>query len=319
MRLALIGAGPWASRYAAIMRTMPGVRLAAVVSTRRRQSSFRSPRWVRSLSDLPAAQIDGAIVATSADSHARTATHLLDAGIPVLVEKPMTLDARSARRLHWQARRRGTLLMVAHTHLYSEAFAQLYEALQVSGTTISTLLGQGGNQGPYRQNCSALWDYGSHDMAMFLRLVDARPHRMRVRQEHTDAGGVNTFATFVLPAESPVTVEMQVGSGFELKQRRLVVQGQPRPVSPGLEVQCADRAEFVYDDLATDKVTLRMPGSPAQALRLEGRRLPLERTIAAFVMALRRGHSTHWSARLGVDVCTALQRCERLAATSATA
>ncbi len=63
---------------------------------------------------LEAVRPDVAIVTTPDDTHADVAIPLLEAGIPVYLEKPMEIDVAGADRLVDAAERTGTLLYVGH-------------------------------------------------------------------------------------------------------------------------------------------------------------------------------------------------------------
>jgi predicted dehydrogenase/RimJ/RimL family protein N-acetyltransferase len=110
MRVAVVGQGSIGRRHAEIALALgheltvydpdpaaappPGARTAASVSE-----------------CLEAA--DAAIVASPSSVHVAHARAAIELGVPVLVEKPLALDAARAAELDWQARERGTMLSVA--------------------------------------------------------------------------------------------------------------------------------------------------------------------------------------------------------------
>jgi len=70
-------------------------------------------------------KVDAVSVAAPATHHARIAADLIDAGIHVLVEKPLATDAVSARDLVGRAERDGVVLQVGHIERYSPVVAEL--------------------------------------------------------------------------------------------------------------------------------------------------------------------------------------------------
>jgi predicted dehydrogenase len=68
-----------------------------------------------------AAAVDCAIVATPTTTHFEVVRELLDAGVDVLVEKPITATADDARRLIDLAAARGRILQVGHVERYNPA------------------------------------------------------------------------------------------------------------------------------------------------------------------------------------------------------
>lgn len=301
MRIALIGRGPWAARYLATLRSLRGVRVTAIVSRGRPGAAFRGVRWLPDVHRLDRRKVDAAIVVTAAEAHARTTVPLLRLGIPVLVEKPMALSLRDARRMYDAARQRPSLLCVAHTHLYSEAFEHLLAEVQDAGGMIQADSG-GGNRGPHRSRCSPLWDYGAHDVSMLLALTRALPREVWAHEFEALEPGRNVqidmrFLRLREPAAGRVAVRTRVGNGFAVKERRLEVW--------------TPRGRFVYDDLAADKLMFHPEDGETAPVALPDRALPLTRTASYFVNAVRRGKRHDPGARLGVLVCGVLARVER--------
>ena len=79
----------------------------------------------------------------------------VDRGLPVLVEKPLTLDVGEAEAILDQARSKGAIVLVDHIYLYSAA----WEALKREGIrlgpirTITAKGGRWGGSGPIHR-CS---------------------------------------------------------------------------------------------------------------------------------------------------------------------
>lgn len=165
MTLALIGAGRWGKNIERTLRELSGARLK-YVETR---------RW-RSL--LRARDVVGVLIATPASTHARIAIPFLERGIPAFIEKPLTSTLREARRLKRAANRSGALVFVGHVQLYNPAYAVAKRAARRAGR-IRLLVGEGMNNGPFRDDISALWDWAPHDLAMALDLLGARPVAVR--------------------------------------------------------------------------------------------------------------------------------------------
>jgi predicted dehydrogenase len=74
--------------------------------------------------ELPG-RVDAATVAAPTEAHLAIAEALLDAGVHVLVEKPMTRTTAEADRMIDAARRRGVTLAVGHTERFNPAVAQV--------------------------------------------------------------------------------------------------------------------------------------------------------------------------------------------------
>jgi predicted dehydrogenase len=121
LRVGLVGYGlAGASFHAPLIATTPGLRLTAVVTRdagRRRQAAADHP-GVRLVDDAAAlwagspAQVDVVVVASPNRTHVPLARAALDAGLPVVVDKPLAATVAEARALVAHAAARGRLLTV---------------------------------------------------------------------------------------------------------------------------------------------------------------------------------------------------------------
>ena len=113
-------------------------------------------------------RIDAAVVATPTTLHHRIAGRLLEAGVHVLVEKPLAASRREADELVAAARRRNVVLQVGHVERFNPAFQAVsprvgnpkyIEAVRSSGFTFrSTDIG-------------AVLDLMIHNIDLVLSLV----------------------------------------------------------------------------------------------------------------------------------------------------
>ncbi len=84
----------------------------------------------RAAEDLPD-RIDAAIVATPTITHEQVAGKLLEAGIDVLVEKPIAESSASGERLARLAQERGRILQVGHLERFNPAVTAVEKALTI--------------------------------------------------------------------------------------------------------------------------------------------------------------------------------------------
>jgi predicted dehydrogenase len=128
MKVAVVGVGHLGKHHARILATLPGVQLAAVVdinADRARQvAAEQSTAALTDWRELPG-RVDAATVAAPTDVHLDIVEALLDAGLHVLVEKPMTRTTVEADRMIDAAQRRGVTLAVGHTERFNPAVAQV--------------------------------------------------------------------------------------------------------------------------------------------------------------------------------------------------
>src|SRR5947209_12199758 len=106
LRVAVVGAGSFGRHHVRVVGQMPDVELAAVVDP--------NVEGARKSIDDVLGQIDAAIIATPTVTHESIATRLLEAGIDVLVEKPVAETSQGAERLARLAQKNGRMLQAGH-------------------------------------------------------------------------------------------------------------------------------------------------------------------------------------------------------------
>lgn len=124
--MAVIGVGHLGRHHARILPTLPGVRLVAVVDTNRvRAEEIAAAHGAQALFDARdlAGRVDAVTIAVPTEVHRDVAVPLLEAGVPVLVEKPMARTLAEADAIIGAAAARGVTLAVGHTERFNPAVA----------------------------------------------------------------------------------------------------------------------------------------------------------------------------------------------------
>jgi predicted dehydrogenase len=128
MRLAVVGAGEFGKNHVRVVRQSERAELVAVVDANAdRAAEVAAANGCAGLSDLReiAGKVDAAIVAVPTFAHAEVGCSLLEAGIDVLVEKPMAQDLASADQLIQAAESHGRILQVGHLERFNPAVIAL--------------------------------------------------------------------------------------------------------------------------------------------------------------------------------------------------
>jgi predicted dehydrogenase len=124
MRVAVIGVGYLGRHHARILSALDGVELVAVVDTNRaRAEEIAAANRTRACFDARelSGQVDAVTVAVPTALHRDIAMPFLDAGIPVLVEKPIAATLAEGDALIAAAARTNALLAVGHTERFNPA------------------------------------------------------------------------------------------------------------------------------------------------------------------------------------------------------
>lgn len=291
VRLGVIGAGRWGRICLRALSALTAARAAAVASGNPDTAALAPPEC-RVFADwrelIGTAGVEGVVIATPPASHAAIATMAIEAGLPVFMEKPLTLSSQEAGQLcalaeAWGAR----VFFTDHIHLFSPAFRRL-KALAAEVGPILAVEGLAGNHGPYRQDASVLWDWGPHDVAMLIDLFGAPPERATARQLERRQVADGTGETIRLEMRFGTVPATVTASTLIDKTRRFTVRCQ--------------NGTLVYDDLAPAKLTL---DSTPVAIEPTP---PLTVALTEFATAIRDDAPHLDGLQLGTQVVEVLER-----------
>jgi len=303
IRLGLIGAGRWGRNYIRTIAALDGVRLTRLASRNPANRELVGPECTISADwrhVVESGDLEGIIIATPPSLHAEMTIAAVAAGIPVLVEKPLTLGLAEAVTLREQVRTRKGRVMVDHTHLFHPAFEELKRQVAALGM-IREIEAEAGNQGPYREDVPVLWDWGPHDVAMCLDLLGEPPREARgMREERANRGTAVT---------ETIRLELEFSSGARARIRISNMMEKTRRFS----VRC-EAGVLVYDDIARNKLMLHRDGRDGP-INVSAEP-PLSRVVEAFVAGISAGNDTTVSLDLAVNVVAVLERCARTLATA---
>jgi len=131
LRTAVIGAGSLGRQHARIHATLAAEGLSEFVSvcdlneeTARAISSERNTAWATDWRAL-VGQIDAASIAAPTETHCEIACGLLEAGIHVLVEKPISRTLEEADQMIRAAEKGNAILQVGHLERFNPALVAL--------------------------------------------------------------------------------------------------------------------------------------------------------------------------------------------------
>lgn len=126
LRVGVVGVGHLGRHHARLLATAPGARLVAVADTSRdRAEAAASAAGADAFTDHRAmlGRVDAVSIAVPTVDHLSVARDFLEAGVHVLVEKPMTATLAEAEALIALADRVGRVLAVGHTERFNPAVA----------------------------------------------------------------------------------------------------------------------------------------------------------------------------------------------------
>jgi predicted dehydrogenase len=132
-RVAVVGLGRAGVAHAVMLAHIPGCELVAVADPRAtaraalRGMGFTVPAFARVERLLDKVRPDAVVICAAQQERARVAQLVLEAGIPVLVERPMARTLEEAEALVLLASKRRIPLAVGHPLAFDPVFARVHE------------------------------------------------------------------------------------------------------------------------------------------------------------------------------------------------
>ncbi|MBM3785290.1 MAG: Gfo/Idh/MocA family oxidoreductase [Acidobacteria bacterium] len=179
LRIAVAGAGVFGRHHLRVLQAMEGVELTGVFDTdRERAEGIAASHGIRafeSLDELAGAN-DAATIAAPTTAHAAAGCQLLNAGLDVLIEKPIAPTLEEADRLIEAAARNNRLLQVGHLERFNPAVEALAAKItmplffEIHRLSLFT---------PRSLDVDVVLDLMIHDIDIVLALTGALPEEVR--------------------------------------------------------------------------------------------------------------------------------------------
>ena len=164
-------------------------------------------------------KVDVASVAVPTERHFAVAHDLLEAGISVLVEKPMTTTVEEARLLFETAERTGAVLHVGHVERFNGAVDELRQIVRAPILVESRRLGP---FAPRVRKDTVVMDLMIHDIDIVLGLIDSPPLRIAA-QGAVVHSSVTDVASVQIRFESGAIATITASRATEEKIRTLAI------------------------------------------------------------------------------------------------
>lgn len=219
------------------------------------QRRFPAVRTTTRFSDLLSdATIDAVAIATPVHTHFDLAMAALAAGKHVWVEKPMTETLDEARRLVDEADRRGRLLMVDHTFIYTGAVTKMAEI--ISSGDLGRIYYYDSirvNLGLFQRDVSVIADLAVHDFSILDHLLREHPVAVSASGTNHFPGTPENLAYVTLFYESGTIAHANVSWLAPVKVRQILVGGSLKMITyddlePSEKIKVYDKGISFTDD-----------------------------------------------------------------------
>ena len=212
MKVLLIGLGRWGEKHLRVLTELGADVWAADVSPARLAwavsqgvPSERTTTDYRAMLD----RVDAVDVVTPADSHLAVGTACLAAGLPCLIEKPLTVSVDEGRRLVAAADTAGRIVQVGHIFRFHPVTATLRAALaegRIGAVRYAT--GRFAGFKRPRTDVGVLHTDGIHYVDLFAHLLSREATAVAALQRDFLGRGLDDLSIVTVSfGEVPVTIE----------------------------------------------------------------------------------------------------------------
>ncbi|MCA9580254.1 MAG: Gfo/Idh/MocA family oxidoreductase [Myxococcales bacterium] len=324
MRVILVGLGVMGVNHLRVLRSLPELcTVAGVVEPNGERHGLAqvggSCAVYSSVGQAIAeATPDAFVVASPTSTHFLVGREILEAGIPLLLEKPIAQSAAEGRALQELAEKRAVPLMVGHIERFNPAVVaarhivregQVGDILNVSARRV------GGTPRDIGKAGDVLVDLAVHDIDIATWLVGPPTLRGALGQRN-DLGSVNSAS--MLFQAGGATVDIHVNWVTPVKIREIQVTGTQGYLHVNLITQkiaftrqnplltsSKSNEGFYYDEYVASFAT---PDRIDVGIR---NREPLQEELKAFLKALAAKHEMPVSAAVGVAALDLAEQARR--------
>jgi predicted dehydrogenase len=175
--------------------------------------------------------VDAVAIATPVSTHYELGMAALRAGKHVLIEKPLAATSEEARRLVDEADRRGLVLMVDHTFVYTPAVRKMRE-LTVAGELGDLYYYDSVriNLGLFQRDVNVLWDLAVHDLSIMDYVLGRQPAAVSATGLAHVPGRPENIAYLTVFFEGTLIAHVHANWLSPVKVRRTILGGSRRMI-----------------------------------------------------------------------------------------
>lgn len=169
--------------------------------------------------------VETVIIATPPSTHYSLVKTCLESNKNVICEKPFVFSPVEAFELVALAEAKQLKLLVNYTRLFS-SYVDKVDKIAAVSKKINLHL-ENGNWGPLR-DYSSLWDYGSHEIAFYLRYFSDLD-KISFRIEREEIGDFRNYCLNIDGNSESIVAKCYFGNAFFDKRRGLVIYSDGTP------------------------------------------------------------------------------------------
>jgi predicted dehydrogenase len=246
INVAVVGCGYWGPNLMRNLRSLPDCRLKVMCDLnqeriRHLRTLYPEVEGETDFQKLVARKdIDAVAIATSVRLHFPMAKACLLAGKHTLIEKPMAASVAECEELIEIADRKGLILMVGHTFLFSAAVRKIKEIVDNRDIgDLRYISARRLNLGLFQKDINVAWDLAPHDISIILHIMQEAPNSINCRGNAHITSGIEDVTSMSLQFSNERSAIIHSSWHDPRKVREMTIVGSKRMI--------------VYDDIAAQE------------------------------------------------------------------
>ncbi len=171
------------------------------------------------------------VIATPVFTHFELAKLALENGKHVLIEKPMTSNSKEAQLLIELAEKKGLLLMVDHTFLYTGAVQKIKNLIDQNEIgNLQYFDSTRINLGLIQPDVNVLWDLAPHDLSILFYLNNEKPVSVQATGVSHTKNGIENIAYLTINYQSDFIAHFNCSWSSPVKLRNILIGGDQKMI-----------------------------------------------------------------------------------------
>ena len=229
LRAALVGLGIMGANHARVLSNLDGVDLVAVADPQGdTRGMLPGTEVLTSVDEVIKKNVDYCVIAAPTAFHEEISLKLIDAGIHILIEKPIAHTLESAKRITKAASEKGVIGAVGHIERFNSALQQARTRIQ-NGDLGEIFQISTRRLGPFPARIAdvgVVMDLATHDIDLTSWIADSEYLNISAQSATRSGRAHEDLVAVVAQLKNGVVVNHLVNWLSPLKERKTIITGE---------------------------------------------------------------------------------------------
>ena len=227
LRVGLVGLGMMGRHHARVLSSLPGVDFVGICEQAGDNNQYSQGRPIfNTISQLIALRIDYAIVAVPTIHHLEVSQELASAGVHILIEKPLSNDSATSRKLIADFNKAGLVGAVGHIERYNPALQEARRRLDQLGSLYQLVTRRQGPLPVRISDVGVVNDLATHDIDLTSWITGQQYASISARMAHRTGRKHEDLVAVIGTLQDGIITNHLVNWLSPLKERVTIITGE---------------------------------------------------------------------------------------------